>query len=39
MFYEDLNVGMKLICHQSDGNKKELTVIRKGINELEENNE
>lgn len=31
MFYEDLNVGMKLICNQSDGNKKELFVARKGI--------
>lgn len=31
MFYEDLNVGMKLICNQSDRNKKELFVARKGI--------
>lgn len=31
MFYEDLNIGMKLICNQSDGNKKELVVVRKGI--------
>lgn len=31
MIYEDLNVGMRLMCHQSDGNKKELFVVRKGI--------
>ena len=31
MVYEDLQVGMKLICNQSDGNKKELFVARKGI--------
>ena len=31
MTYDDLSVGMKLICNQSDGNKKELFVARKGI--------
>ena len=31
MFYEELSVGMRLICNQSDGNKKELFVARKGI--------
>lgn len=31
MVYEDLNVGMRLMCNQSNGNKKELFVARKGI--------
>lgn len=31
MFYEDLYVGMRLICNRSDGSKKELFVVRKGI--------
>ena len=31
MVYEDLYVGMKLICNQSNGEKKELFVTRKGI--------
>ena len=31
MIYEDLYVGMKLICNQSNGEKKELFVARKGI--------
>lgn len=31
MTYEDLKVGMNLICNHSDGNKTKLKVIRKGI--------
>lgn len=31
MTYGDLKVGMNLICEQSDGIKKEMIVIRKGI--------
>lgn len=31
MIYEELKVGMKLICNQSNGGKKELFVARKGI--------
>ena len=31
MTYDELEVGMKLICNQTDGNKKELIVARKGI--------
>lgn len=31
MKYEELKEGMHLICNQSDGNKKELFVARKGI--------
>lgn len=31
MIYNDLYEGMKLICNQSNGNKKGLIVIRKGI--------
>lgn len=30
MVYDDLQVGMKLMCNQSNGNKKELFVVRKG---------
>lgn len=31
MTYDDLNVGMNLICELSDGTKKEMIVVRKGI--------
>lgn len=31
MTYDELEVGMKLICNQTDGNKNELIVVRKGI--------
>lgn len=31
MTYDDLKVGMNLICEQSDGTKKEMIVVRKGI--------
>lgn len=31
MTYGDLKVGMNLICEQSDGTKKEMIVVRKGI--------
>lgn len=31
MIYADLYVGMKLICNQSNGEKSELFVARKGI--------
>lgn len=31
MTYDELEVGMKLICNQTNGNKKELIVVRKGI--------
>lgn len=31
MLYEDLILGMKLICNKSDGNKIKLFVARKGI--------
>ena len=31
MAYTELEVGMRLICNQVDGNKKELTVVRKGV--------
>lgn len=29
MTYDDLNVGMNLICERSDGTKKEMIVVRK----------
>lgn len=28
MTYDELEVGMKLICNQTDGNKKELIVVK-----------
>ena len=31
MTYNELEVGMRLICNQADGNKKELIVVRKGV--------
>lgn len=31
MTYDELEIGMKLICNQTNGNKKELIVVRKGI--------
>lgn len=31
MKYEDLSVGMNLICHQADGKTSTLKVVRKGI--------
>lgn len=31
MTYDELEIGMRLICNQTDGNKKELIVVRKGI--------
>lgn len=31
MTYDDLKVGMNLICDQSDGTKKEMIVVRKGV--------
>ena len=31
MTYEDLYEGMILICNQTNGKKKELIVVRKGI--------
>ena len=31
MTYTELEVGMRLICNQADGNKKELIVVRKGV--------
>lgn len=31
MTYKELEVGMKLICNHTDGNKKEMIVVRKGI--------
>lgn len=34
MTYDELEVGMKLICNQTDENKKELIVVRKGIDEF-----
>ena len=34
MTYDELEVGMKLVCNQTDGNKKELIVVRKEIDEF-----
>lgn len=31
MTYDELEVGMKLVCNQTNGNKKELIVVKKGI--------
>ena len=31
MHYRDLSVGMRLIANRSDGTKKELVVVRKGL--------
>lgn len=31
MTYYELEVGMKLICNQTDGNKTEMIVVRKGV--------
>ena len=31
MVYDELEIGMRLICNQTDGSKKELIVVRKGI--------
>lgn len=31
MTYTELEVGIRLICNQADGNKKELIVVRKGV--------
>ncbi len=31
MTYTELEVGMRLICNQADGSKKELIVVRKGV--------
>lgn len=31
MTYDQLEIGMILICNQTDGNKKGLIVVRKGI--------
>ena len=31
MTYTELEVGMRLICNQVGGNRKELTVVRKGV--------
>lgn len=31
MTYDQLEIGMRLIRNQTDGNKKELIVVRKGI--------
>lgn len=34
MTYTELEVGVRLICNQADGNKKELIVVRKGIDDF-----
>lgn len=34
MTYDELEVGVKLVCNQTDGNKKELIVVRKEIDEF-----
>lgn len=36
MTYDDLSVGMSLLCNNSDGTKREMIVVRKGIDDFGE---